>query len=94
MLRRQVVNAVRWDEAGTRGAGVSASLRAVNKWVALDKLGGLGALEAKRRGRRTGEGALNDKQAERIYQLILSKMPDQLKLPFYLWTRAAVAQLI
>src|SRR4051794_1212619 len=30
----------------------------------------------------------------RIYQLILGKMPDQLKLPFYLWTRAAVAQLI
>ena len=71
-----------------------ASLRAVNKWVALDKLGGLRALKAKRRGRRTGEGALNDKQAGRIYQLILGKMPDQLKLPFYLWTRAAVAQLI
>ena len=35
-----------------------------------------------------------DKQAARIYQLILGKMPDQLKLPFYLWTRAAVAQLI
>jgi hypothetical protein len=37
---------------------------------------------------------VNDRQAARIYQLILGKMPDQLKLPFYLWTRAAVAQLI
>lgn len=30
----------------------------------------------------------------RIYRLIIDKMPDQLKLPFYLWARAAVAQLI
>ncbi len=26
--------------------------------------------------------------------MIVGKMPDQLKLPFYLWTRAAVASLI
>ena len=95
MLRRQVVNAVRDGMKQVEAANLfRASLRAVNKWVALDKLGGLRALKAKRRGRRTGEGALNDKQAARIYQLILGKMPDQLKLPFYLWTRAAVAQLI
>ena len=95
LLRRQVVNAVRDGMKQVEAASVfNASLRAVNKWVALDKLGGLRALKAKRRGRRAGEGALNDKQAARIYQLILGKMPDQLKLPFYLWTRAAVAQLI
>ena len=95
LLRRQVVNAVRDGMKQVEAASLfSASLRAVNKWVALDKLGGLKALKAKRRGRRVGEGALNDKQAARIYQLILGKMPDQLKLPFYLWTRAAVAQLI
>ena len=94
-LRRQVVNAVRDGMKQVEAANLfSASLRAVNKWVALDKLGGLRALKAKRRGRRAGEGALNDKQAARIYQLILGKMPDQLKLPFYLWTRAAVASLI
>ena len=88
------MNAVRDGMKQVEAAKVfRASLRAVNKWVALDKLGGLRALKAKRRGRRTGEGALNDKQAARIYQLILGKMPDQLKLPFYLWTRAAVAQL-
>src|SRR3954469_7514354 len=95
LLRRQVVNAVRDGMRQVEAANLfSASLRAVNKWVALDKLGGLRALKAKRRGRRAGEGALNDKQAARLYQLILGKMPDQLKLPFYLWTRAAVAQLI
>ena len=61
LLRRQVVNAVRDGMKQVEAANLfSASLRAVNKWVALDKLGGLRALKAKRRGRRTGEGALND----------------------------------
>lgn len=71
------------------------SLRAVNKWVAIDKVGGLRALKPKRRGRRLGEGGqLRVAQAQRIRGLIVDKMPDQLKLPFYLWTRAAVASLI
>jgi transposase len=95
LLRRQVVKAVRGGMKQVEAAGVfAASLRAVNKWVALDKTGGLRALKPKARGRRAGEGALNDKQAGRICGLILGKMPDQLKLPFYLWTRAAVRQLI
>jgi transposase len=48
-----------------------------------------------RRGRRTGEaGKLSAKQAEYIRKLVEGKMPDQLKLAFYLWTREAVRQLI
>jgi transposase len=95
LLRRQVVKAVRGGMKQIEAVSVfGASLRAVNKWVALDKAGGLRALKPKRRGRRAGEGALNEKQAGRICGLILGKMPDQLKLPFYLWTRLAVAQLI
>src|SRR5947199_9202161 len=75
LLRRQVVNAVRDGRRQVEAANLfSASLRAVNKWVALDKLGGLRALKAERRGRRAGEGALNDKQAARIYQLILGRV--------------------
>jgi transposase len=70
------------------------SLRAVSKWVALDRSGGLRALQAKRRGRPRGAGRLNARQAARIRGLVTGKMPDQLKLPFYLWTRAAVAELI
>src|SRR5437763_1242615 len=45
MLRRQVVNAVRDGMRQVEVANLfDASLRAVNKWVALDKLGGLRAL--------------------------------------------------
>jgi len=94
-LRRTVVHAIRGGMTQTQAAATfGASLRAVNKWVALDKAGGLRALKPKKRGRRAGEGRLNPAQAARIRQLIVGKMPDQLKLPFYLWTRAAVAALI
>jgi transposase len=94
-LRRTVVRAVRGGMTQTQAAVTfGASLRAVNKWVALDKAGGLRALKPKRRGRRAGEGRLKAAQAARIRQLIVGRMPDQLKLPFYLWTRAAVASLI
>lgn len=94
-LRRTVIRAVRGGMTQTQASVTfGASLRAVNKWVALDKAGGLRALKLKRRGRRAGEGRLDASQAARIRQMIVGKMPDQLKLPFYLWTRAAVATLI
>ena len=94
-LRRSVVKAVREGMTQTAAATTfGVSLRAVNKWMALDKAGGLRNLALKRRGRRPGSGRLTPKQATRIRQQIIDHMPDQLKLGFYLWTRAAVAQLI
>ena len=94
-LRRVVVKAVRGGMKQTEAAqSFAISLRAVNKWVALDKAGGLRALKLGRRGRRSGEGRLNRAQSGRIRALIVGQMPDQMKLPFYLWTRAAVASLI
>jgi transposase len=70
------------------------SLRAVNQWMAATKQGGLRALHAKPRGRPAGASALTPAQAMKVRQRIVDAMPDQLKLPFYLWTRAAVAALI
>jgi len=94
-LRRLVVKALRGGMKQTAAAQQFAvSLRAVNKWAAVAKVGGLRALRPRRRGRRAGEGRLDATQSARIRALIVGKMPDQLKLPFYLWTRAAVAQLI
>ena len=95
LLRRQVVQAVRRGMVQNKAARtVGASLRAVSKWMRLDREGGLRALTLKRRGRRPGEGHLNAARAERLRAMIVGTMPDQLKLPFYLWTRAAVASLI
>lgn len=94
-VRRSVVKAVRAGMKQTVAAPTfGVSLRAVNKWMAIDKIGGLRALQAKRRGRRAGEGRLTPKQAARLRQQLIDHMPDQLKLGFYLWTRAAVGALI
>lgn len=69
------------------------SIRSVNRIWATYKAGGKRAVENKKRGVRTGK-KINGKQAAEVRNLIKDKMPDQLKLPFGLWTRAAVQQLI
>jgi transposase len=49
----------------------------------------------RKRGRREGEaGKLNAAQCRKLHNWLTRKMPDQLRLPFYLWTRAAVRTLI
>ncbi len=94
-VRRSLVQAVRGGMSQTEAARVfGVSVRAANKWVALDKDGGLRALKLKRRGRRACEGRLNPARAKQIRQMIIDALPDKLKLPFYLWTRAAVVSLI
>ena len=46
-------------------------------------------------GRKLGENRLLDADQEALVRkLIADKTPDQLKMPYALWTRAAVAQLI
>jgi transposase len=66
---------------------------AVGKWVKMFRLKGEEALEAKRRGRPKG-GLLLSWQAAQIAKTVVDHNPEQLRLPFYLWTREAVAQLI
>jgi transposase len=94
-VRRTVVKAVRAGLTQTAAAQTfGVSLRAVNKWMAVEKQGGLRALAAKRRGRPVGAGRLTPTQGAKVRQRIIDVMPDQLKLDFYLWTRAAVVALI
>ena len=46
-------------------------------------------------GRPRGSGmCLSAKQAAKIRRIVMDRCPDQLKLPFALWTREAVQQLI
>ena len=67
--------------------------RAVNKIWAKYKSGGKKALRSKKRGVNQGKKLKKD-QAYQVRQLIKDRFPDQLKLPFGLWTREAVQQLI
>jgi len=69
--------------------------QSVNGWVMSHRRGGEQALAAGRRGRRPGEQlALLPWQQAQIARSVREKNPDQLRLPFFLWTREAVRDLI
>ena len=68
---------------------------AVRTAIDLYEAGGTPALKPKERGRKSGEGRkLSAEQEAHIQKLIVEKRPEQLKMEFALWTRAAVGQLI
>lgn len=67
----------------------------VSKWWKIYQSEGMKGLHAKTRGRRYGEKRhLSIDQEKEIQRLIIDKCPEQLKLPFVLWTREAVKDLI
>jgi len=67
----------------------------VSKWCRAYKKEGFKAIRVKKRGRPTGTcRSLTAEQEKQIQKAIVDKNPDQLKLPFALWTRIAVQQLI
>jgi transposase len=90
LVKAVLAGASQTDAARLHGV----SLRAANKWMALHKAGGIAALRLARRGRRSGDSRLNLEYKERVRRMIISSSPDQLKLPFHLWSRTAVARLI
>lgn len=67
--------------------------QAVGKWVKAYREGGTMILKAKPKGRPKG-GTLLPWQAAQIAKAVIDRHPEQLKLPFYLWTREAVSELI
>jgi transposase len=74
---------------------IGVNRRFVGDWVRGFERSGEMALAGGRRGRRPGEQkALTRRQETMIRRLIVGRCPDQLKLPFALWTREAVGQLI
>lgn len=69
------------------------SRQSVNNWIKKYRSGGLRRLRAGRRGRPSVE-RLAPHQAATAVRLISDRCPDQLKLPFVLWTREAVGELL
>lgn len=69
------------------------SERSVRRIYVRYKSGGLKVLHNKKRGVQGGK-KINGKQSAEVRKLVKEKLPDQLKLPFGLWTREAVQQLI
>lgn len=67
----------------------------VGGWVKAYREDGEKALRAKPQGRPKGQGTrLAPGQMAQVAKTLRDKMPDQLKLPFYLWTREAVVALV
>lgn len=95
-LRRRVVGAVLdlglSKAEAARVFGVSRT--SVHSWLALHEEHGADGLTPKRPGRPRGGGQLQGWQAATIVNLIKDHCPEQLKMPFALWTREAVRDLI
>lgn len=74
---------------------VAMSHTAVSAIVKLFEMGGMAALKLKRRGRSHGQvRRLSADQEAQIQKLIIDNRPEQIKMDFALWSRAAVSQLI
>ena len=94
VLRSRVMAALRGGmkpAVAARTFGVSRS--SVWNWRKRVALGNITSLRSKKRGRPKGT-QLVPHQAATTVRLITDRCPDQLKLPFALWTREAVQQLL
>jgi transposase len=93
-LRRRVVDAIfggMKQEEASRVFGVARS--SLNNWLAAYREEGGKGLRRRKRGPKGGT-ALEPWQAAQTVRAITGRCPDQLKLPFALWTREAVVELM
>jgi transposase len=93
-LRTRMIAALRGGRkpaVAARTFGVSRS--SVWNWRRRVALGNSTSLRSKKRGRPKGT-QLAPHEAATTVRLITDRCPDQLKLPFALWTREAVQQLL
>jgi len=96
-IRKTAVRMVYEGEYTQRAAAkaVGVARQEVCKWCRKYEKHGVSSLDAKKRGRKSGEKRLLlPWQCAQIARLIKDKTPDQLKLPFVLWTRTAVRDYI
>jgi len=93
-LRRKAVHAVLSGKTRVECAGIfDVTRQTVDKWVNRYLQYGEQSLQAKPRG-RPEKSTLGPKQLGIVLGAIEDKCPDQLKLPFYLWTREAIQQFV
>lgn len=94
-IREQVIDYLKKDR-GTQGEAAEEfglHIRSINRMWAKYRAGGDQNVKSKKRGVRKGK-LTSGLESYEIRQLIKDKLPDQLKLPFGLWTRDAVQQLL
>ena len=95
-LRKRAVHAVLSGMTqGDAARAFGVSRYAVIQWMAAYREGGEAALATRKKGPKKGYGKkLGAKQERQVREWVVGKCPDQLRLPFYLWTRQAVRELV
>ena len=95
-LRKQAIHLRQKSQSVEQIAAIlDVNSRTVYRWWQLYRRGGVKSIRIRRRGRPTGAcRRLTVEQEKQIQRLIRDKQPDQMKLPFALWSRIAVQQLI
>jgi transposase len=91
--------AVAMREAGNSQLAIASTLgvhkNTVHRWLKGWRVAGTAALKAKKRGRRPqAQRLLNANQAAEVQQLMTGHSPDELDLPFALWSREAGRDLV
>jgi len=94
-LRHKAVAAVEDGMTQTKAAEVfGVARKTIWVWMKAYRAGGMHALKSRKRGPKREQTRLKGWQAAAICTLIRDRHPEQLKLPFVLWTAEAVRQLI
>jgi transposase len=77
------------------GEAIGVSRQTVNQWLKRHaKAGEPALLDGRRVSPRKGKGKLTAAEAKRVQGWIKDKCPEQLKLPYVLWTAGVVQELI
>lgn len=93
-LRRRVIAAIQGGMSKAEASRVfQVSREAIYQWERRVAEGGAKGLRARKRGPKGGL-QLEPWQAAQTVRVIQDRCPDQIKLPFALWTREAVGELI
>jgi transposase len=95
-LRRRALVLIEQGMSQTEVArAVGVQRQTVNLWLKRYRAQGAESLlDGRRVSPRRGKGVLTTAESHKVQRWIGDKMPDQLKLPFALWTARAVLELI
>ena len=95
LLRRRAVTAVLKGEKQCHVAKLfGVSQQSLCVWMREYREFGESSFVYKQRGCKAGNGKLTAEQGTAIAELMIEKLPDQLGLSYFLWTRGAVVELI